>query len=334
MKAIVLSVAVLVCAVGYTQPVITADVLPEVAESFSLTPFDATGFDPGDTGAGVTWNFSDLDASGSVETTVAHDASTIGGHEDFPEANVAWTNDGLTFTFFKSNSSVLENWGSVVNDADLGFISIPYSDGEELLTLPLNFGDTNEDDFDGAFSAGGFDVARTGTTTMHADAYGTLITPAGTLYNVLRVKVVEDYSDEIILLGLSTVYHFEQYYWFLNGNTGPVFQYVYAYVDALGTITEQEVGYYNADVVGIRDIPSLNISVYPNPASDHVLIDLPGMQGTVQVTINDLAGNLVWETSVQTDGNVTVTPGQLPAGQYLLQVEQDGAFGAAWISWQ
>ena len=33
MKAIVLSVAVLVCAVGYTQPVITADVLPEVAEA-------------------------------------------------------------------------------------------------------------------------------------------------------------------------------------------------------------------------------------------------------------------------------------------------------------
>jgi hypothetical protein len=288
-------------------------------------PFDATSFDPGAGGADVTWDYSDIVTMGGIETTVAHDAGTIAGSDLFPEANVAWTLDGSAFTFFKSTSSVLENWGSVYNDVDLGFVTVPYSDGEVLLTLPLNYGDDNADDFEATFTVTGFDVVRSGSNTMEADGYGTLVLPSGTIPNVLRVKIVEDYSDEITFLGLTTVYHFEQYFYFKPGTIGAIFQYVHATVDAVGTITEEYVGYFNDDeVVGLEQIETLAVTVFPNPASETITFQLDQFMGLVNIRIMNLQGQVIYTTSSMGGSATTIDVSTISAGSYLLSLLSQG----------
>lgn len=75
---------------------------------------------------------------------------------------------------------------------------------------------------------------------------------------------------------------------------------------------------------------SLELNVYPNPASDDVSIDLQNLQGTdLQITIYDNYGKLIWENSrTEFDRrhveNFEVT--HLSKGIYLVNVLNDGKY--------
>lgn len=66
-----------------------------------------------------------------------------------------------------------------------------------------------------------------------------------------------------------------------------------------------------------------NVTVYPNPAKDHIRIALPDDQSaTVQVDIIDMTGRVVLKEYVQTGESLTVS--QLPKGNYIVAVHHEG----------
>jgi hypothetical protein len=308
------------------QPVITSDVLPGVGGSYGQVDYDAEGFDVGDSGAGVTWDFSDMSLGTDVSTLSVVDVDAAPSGFLFSDANQAWTNDAISYNFFSLTSSSLEFWGTVSEDVDLGSIVIAYDDSEVLFALPVTYLDENVDDFSASFSLTGFDVERSGTTTMEADAYGTLILPTGTFTDVLRVKVTQEYGDLITFLGLSTDYVFEQYYWLKVGVNGPVMQYVYAYIDALGTVTEEEIGYVNESLVGVQQATQLPISIYPNPTSESIMLQLEELEGTVDITLTNLLGQTCYTNQVSGGATVNVQVSNLQKGHYLLGVSSSEGF--------
>lgn len=316
------------------QPTITSEVMPGPGGSFVLVDFDAEGFNPGAAGAGVTWDFSDIDVSGTINTTQVVDADDAPSSGDFPDANIAWTSDEINYTFYNSTSSVLELWGVVTDDPDFGSIVVPYEDGEELLVFPLNYGDDNSDDFSASFSVTGFDAVREGTTTMEVDGYGTLQLPGNTYTDVLRVKVVQDYSDEIVFLGLATTYLFEQYYWFKAGVNGPLLQYIDVTIDAIGIVTEEEIGFVNQIVVDIEQAEEVAVSVYPNPVSDRLYIEQSAFTGTTHVIIRDVQGRICRMEQVSFPSSDGIDVSGLDAGIYQLQFTSDQYSASALIQVQ
>ena len=65
-----------------------------------------------------------------------------------------------------------------------------------------------------------------------------------------------------------------------------------------------------------------NVSLYPNPASDVILIE--GMEGIHDVCIFNLMGQVVKTATIQ--GNDEINIGELPAGLYLIRIDNRHAF--------
>ena len=82
---------------------------------------------------------------------------------------------------------------------------------------------------------------------------------------------------------------------------------------------------YEDLVTDVRDRRPENVSVYPNPASSEIHIDLK-KEGSAQVVVYDLQGRLVLSQTVMAQGDLNVS--QLPEGMYVLRVERSGGVPA------
>jgi phosphatidylserine/phosphatidylglycerophosphate/cardiolipin synthase-like enzyme len=84
---------------------------------------------------------------------------------------------------------------------------------------------------------------------------------------------------------------------------------------------------YNAGTpLAIKEInlPEVPLSIYPNPASSDLAIELPaGSQGTAKVSIFNRLGQVVLERNIAIDGNETLkfNLNELPAGFYILNIQ-------------
>jgi len=87
----------------------------------------------------------------------------------------------------------------------------------------------------------------------------------------------------------------------------------------------------NDYIVGIKEVPKPDRSIYPNPGHDELWLNSPlGQHAAALVQIQDLLGRTVAQAQVSTYPAVIGT-GALPPGMYVVHV-QDGA-GAASFKW-
>jgi hypothetical protein len=63
------------------------------------------------------------------------------------------------------------------------------------------------------------------------------------------------------------------------------------------------------------------LRVYPNPAYDLLTIDLPGYNGTFNVSVYDLTGKL-WQSGRISSGE-TIDVSRIPEGTYILSIRDD-----------
>jgi hypothetical protein len=309
------------------QPTLTATgINPIIGESFTL--FTAAYISPGSAGAGQTWNLSSLSGTTAGASNMVLPSSTTNG-ASFPSSNVAWSNPTAgTVNYYKTTSSNQQNYG-VVSGATV----IPYSNPEDLLHFPFAYTNTFSDSWAGQFVSSGYTFYRTGTTTVTADGYGTLITPVTTYSNVMRIHFVQVYKDSAYV-GVPYVitYNNDEYIWYRNG--------IHVPVAAVYTLTSSAGGPYTGSsyVTGSVDVNETDLisssSLFPNPASDQVTVDFTltenktvsvqiynalgqkqdisqvaeGMQGlnTMQLNVSGLTEGIYF-AQIMLDGNVGVT---------------------------
>lgn len=103
-------------------------------------------------------------------------------------------------------------------------------------------------------------------------------------------------------------------------------QYYYYYYDweveaeAIQCISDREEVVVTIGTVGVEEGGLADVSVYPNPASDVLFVNIPNsIEGTISIDLIDVAGNLI-EASTMTAGNQTIDVSQLSKGVYVLQL--------------
>lgn len=319
---------VLGASVALAQPTLTATgINPVIGESFTLntSPFVSAG----SAGASQTWDLSTMSGTSAGASSMVTPSSTANA-SSFPSSNVAWSNTTAgTVNYYKTTSTSLQTFGVVS-----GSTVIPYSNSEDILHFPFAYTNTYSDAWAGQFVSSGYTFYRTGTTTVTADGYGTLITPVTTYTNVMRVHFVEVYKDSAYV-GVPYVitYNNDEYMWYRNG--------IHVQVAAVYTLTSSASaspytgGTYVTGTVGINENDQLSSSsIFPNPASDQVTVDFTlteskmvsvqifnsigqredisqsgnGMQGenTMQLDVSTLSKGIYF-AQIMLDGNVAAT---------------------------
>jgi hypothetical protein len=155
-------------------------------------PCETEGVKPGETGAGQTWDFSNLKKSGPITTEKIILPGKTAYADTFPGANLVekYSNGPLVFMDKEADANNMVGYA----DTKSGFL-MSYPNPMQFAVRPLAFEMKDEDAFTTAFTTSGYDFEGTGTSTIDADGYGTLILPDKTYKDVLRVKVTQEQTD-------------------------------------------------------------------------------------------------------------------------------------------
>lgn len=253
---------------SFAQPTLTASgCIPVIGNS--TTSISNGGFPQGAAGANQTWNFASIGNTGSSNAQFVAVSSTPNGSQ-FTNSNLAASSGGA-YTFYNSTSSALTINGVV---SPSGGPVITYSNGEDFLRFPFTFGNTYTDTWAATFTSG-VDFFRTGSVTVTADGYGTLITPQGTFTNALRIHFVETYHDSSdFAVG---DYTNDEYFWYKEGireALASTFTFTSTFAGQTNTTTG---GSYAGGTVGMDETnTALGFVLAPNPA-----------QEKINITIND-----------------------------------------------
>lgn len=325
--------ALLLSASAFSQITITAAHMPQLNDQIPRAQDTLTNHQPGPSGPNQSWTFLNNTVHNSPTTTVVTVASTPHAN-DFPGSNLAYTNDNTAYVFFNASSNSLITTGAA---GDL------LMNGDNILTVfnpdlllhnfPKTYGDTQTDfyAFDAEADGASFNVNRIrlfheGTVFDTVDAWGTITTPVGT-YNCLRQKHVEYSYDSILVrllpppIGFWTTFSVTRdtgvsYSWLALETKLNVAELSF---DSLGNPKNFTWSLIPPSVtISTNDMDDSEFTVYPNPASEHVIINTPTPGSNYGLMIYDATGRLVANTTFNTGERIPVN--QLENGIYLYDV--------------
>ncbi|MBN1118801.1 MAG: T9SS type A sorting domain-containing protein [Bacteroidales bacterium] len=282
---------------------------------------------PGINGADVVWDFSGLVVT---KTFTGHVNMTNGGAE-FPRATTALEEFGANFYFEENDNELIQ----------LGYISenkktvITYNQPFVKMQYPFNFGDNIHGVFGGDYFYNNKEIGQIdGTSSVEADAWGTLLLPNAKEYpNTLRVKTVKNYT--LKFTSSSQDVEIATYRWYNS-----IHRYPLLVLTEITTTTGNnksvkfQAAYNNNAVSAIDDILAVNsesISLYPNPSEGELYLTFSAEQASqVQLTIFDVVGKQLHNNTsvnlVQGMNTISLTDvvdGFKP-GTYILKLYNNG----------
>jgi hypothetical protein len=266
---------------------------PVIGDQFTLIP--GSWISEGSAGANQTWNFSSVTTTVSSATGYTAQAVSGSNATAFPNANVQLAGAGGT-SFLKTSSAALQNFGTAT-----GTVQIKYSDAEDQMRYPCAMGNTYTDPHAATFTSAGYNYTRKGTTTITADAYGTLQLPGGTYSNVLRVHMIQAYRDSTNFGGsfpYTLDYYNSQYLWYVPNNHMPIFSTYSLSVNG-GTATKGSTTLQSiTNSIGELEAGIKSMNLYPNPANgEFINMDLNLEKNiSYSIVITDNLGREVMNT--------------------------------------
>ncbi len=243
LKRTFLAALVLFGGKAFSQITITSADMPSAQDTVRISvKTSLAGFDPNQTGAGFTWDFSSLVPDSQRVVDCVRPINTAYGlyygflatygiynysPDQFPFSLIG-TPPTNVYDFYKKNSSFLAIVGQGMT---IGGQAIPaiYQPADRVYKFPMNYGD--QDTSVSGFGAPipGFGYYRKEQTRVNeVDGWGTLITPFGT-FNTLRVKSTLSIMDSIYLDTLGFGFNIPrqniiEYKWLANGLDLPVLE--------------------------------------------------------------------------------------------------------------
>lgn len=294
----------------YSQVTINgSDINPQVGDVQVSNNIDYVS--PGASGANQTWDFSALTSTGTATFSII--SSTTNG------ANQAYSYSGAVVHYNNTSSAqemkTIEASGTVIT----------YTDGEKILQFPLSFNANYSDTFYATFITNGYPAVRSGDNTLTVDGYGSLILPGQTITDVLRVKLEQDYSDNIDIGAPYIIdYETEIYIWYKIGVREPLMS-LSSLTSSTGGLTEY--GYYtNITNVGTEEIRGIDeVVVLGNPFQNILNFAITASESkSIQYQIIDVTGANVLLSSENMvsigTNNFAINTDDLPAGIYGLRI--------------
>ncbi|MCU0320694.1 MAG: T9SS type A sorting domain-containing protein [Flavobacteriales bacterium] len=264
---------------------------PQIGDSFVLQY--STPLSPGGAGTGQTWDFSAATVD-STETQYFVDPQGTPGFSTVPNADLAITTDFASYGYWIANNS------------------------------------TWTDTYGFAFDADGLQVTSSGSAAAEADGLGTLITPYGTVSNVLRIRQENEETTLITGIGELNV-ESTQYLYVKPGVRFPLAIVSTSISTVFGIPGEpvNDMVWLDGSTVGLAEAAhhAIGVELYPNPAKDRITITYGASSSAVQVDVIDAAGHVVRteQLSQQPIGinRVDLPLNNVPAGIYLVRILAD-----------
>ena len=323
------------------QPTVTADILFSPGDQATINYVETT-FSPGPAGADVEWDFSSLNSNNSIDWMAVTPENTA-FQDSFPNATIAFFIPGnetpqlsqTTYAFYQQDGNTFSYLGNTLSGEISGTVDTSYFtlglDADDIYTFPLQFGDSSSDDVAGTntinLQGSSLVSQRSGGTTTEVDGYGTLLTPAGTFENVLRVKRTEDLTDN--LSGINTTQEIVRYDWLSPNHRYLLFHTEEIIIrDFLGNEQSRStVTYYSTpEVINStkQAVTPQYFQVYPNPTTDQLQLQLPAETWgqRARIRIYNAQGQILYQDIQPTVSN-QLSVGELPAGQYWLEILQE-----------
>lgn len=289
------------------------------------------------TGAGYTWDFSQLVADTQLTTewksplqvpqyvfncgNASFQALLLKVADSFPSQGGVTIRDIYAFLRKGSSQMSVTGVGATIN----GFPTTQcYQDPDELYVLPLAYGDADSTTFwlrlNFSTTFGNATLAQGGYRLHRVDGYGTITTPYGT-FPCLRLRRFVRQRDTIYLSNLPVQRQDTSYIeleWLSTGQGIPILR-----------VQGQEVGGSFVPAIiqfkdTVRSASSLShaessLLIGPNPARDVLYLSKPGGR----YEIYTLIGQRVAEGEVLPDRQIRL-PADLPEGVYFLRVRREG----------
>lgn len=268
-------------------------------------------------GANVTWDFSDLTVTNSVNIQIdTNDGSA------FPDANLVFDN-GASLNYYLQDENGLQLVG--VNQQGINII---YSDFMKVFEYPFTYQDQFQDSAYGEYTYAGVTYDKKVSVFAEADAYGEAQMSFGYVDDVLRIRQVSQAIDSSTASGVLTISRSVAYVYYGVNFKAPIVQYSVGEVEQLGQIYPFEAieflidsSYYNT--VEDNILARAEIKVYPNPTSDFVRVDLGAEIDVVDIEVMDLQGRLVKRrANYYSQDQLDVA--ELPKGTYIVSLIKDG----------
>lgn len=303
---------------SHSQITITQDNYPDIGysdQSVSETIPAALSYS---SGADMNWDASDWEGETIFSDYVALSGADL--QSQFPGSNLVEQIDyeGNTFeTYYHKTSAQFDLHGQNLGPEQVW----DYTENPRTLcTFPMTFGETSTDSWSGVLPQGyGYDITRSGTTTVDYAGYGSLQLPFGTLDNCALLILTSTYED--VVLGIPFINYTETLYQWLHAPTGSwVANYNEVTSSGISGYSTRYVGAGSVNIEAFGDDLEWTTDVYPNPSSGQVNIRTSDLELT-QVEIYSIAGQLLKQFQMR--GNTMLEEGQLVAGSYILRFIRD-----------
>lgn len=316
----------LFCSQSFAQaPLTVNDVETDLGVEFSFNNMQSG--DAGTAGNDQLWDFSFLIPENVQNYEIVEFGST--GHEDlFPNANTALSvGFGVSYEYL----SITEDAYAVAGQYAPGSYVAYYTNPQNLIAFPAELGVTFVDSFAFNYVVNATEGNMIGEVDMEVDGYGDISMPWGTVEGAYRVSGSIDREEnfesegdtiQAFLNGTST--HF-----FAPGFPGPVI----SVLQGILTVPDFDIIQNIQSTTFMSGFEPLNtddlvvdgLSVYPNPARDHITINFEKRDAQpLQVDLINVQGGVVLSAgqigagfgSFQSQLDVS----KLPAGFYLLRL--------------
>lgn len=200
--------------------------------------------------------------------------------------------------------------------------------GEEILVQGYQWNDQFVDINDAAFGFTALDEKGSGSYTFDADLQDTILYQAFDtpflLEDNARYLFCATTSATTIFMAYDTQTKYEQNQVLSLQPVGPIADAGTFSIGFTGDpVPAIGVKSYLAAEAGILETNTIEANVYPNPAKDQVIVSIKGYTGDAVMTVTDLAGKTVMNTTVSTDANgkVKVNTAELNNGMYMINLQ-------------
>lgn len=322
---------------SYAQPVFNSVNYPAIGTVFTEFTVNSAVFAPGNAGANQIWDFSNL-VPGSTTTTITYTVPSATPNGGLYAGSASATQNTSSFGTIYNYYTLDANKSAYMGGVYSGIIDVYtyHTPPQEYWHFPLTYNSAYTSTFSSYVSAigpGGFSEHYSGGTfDVMADGYGTLITPAGTLPNCLRVKFTNIYMDTTYINSDTSTRDVRdivsiKYNW-ISGNLNPWLTLRVDTVRTDNSVTVYEN--YSSSTIGVDEVLNRNsLKAYPNPAPNNSAISFDAGQlnpGEALFNVVDINGRILKNITLKipySDSKlITVDLSDYAPGIYHIKLQQ------------
>jgi hypothetical protein len=307
---------------------------PQIGEGATLFIVDSLAPNlAAETGGSATWDYSGtLGYENETRAVTMLDATTTAEAASFPSSTEALDLESFLLNYTSSSATIRESHGFVFTEQTIGEIVARFDvNAAQTHAYPMNFGDAEIIDTYSGEVDYNLGIAQSATMSgilrAQVDGEGTLKLADNDYPNVLRYKIIDTMNVTILGFGDLEMVRAQYEYYDLDNEQLPIFIHTNVKFGQVGGAPMSDIS-----LVLSKEQPSLFVSVstnvleqtavYPNPANEHLNIELPSSIESADVVISDALGREVYASTLNAAVK-TIDVSKMNKGMYFVNISNE-----------